>query len=54
LRDAQLAQSREQFRYNYTYLSPLPFAETVPLTHHPSVAWRLKMGETVVTILKNT
>jgi arachidonate 15-lipoxygenase len=54
MREAQLSQSREQFRYNYTYLSPLPFAETVPLTHHPSVAWRLKMGETVVTILENT
>jgi arachidonate 15-lipoxygenase len=54
MREAQLAQSRQQFRYNYTYLSPLAFSETVPIAHHPSVAWRLKMAETVVTILKNT
>ena len=53
-RQAQLARARDEFRYNHTYMSPLAFAQTVPETHHPSVAWRLKLGETVVRILENT
>ncbi|MBX7184180.1 MAG: lipoxygenase [Vicinamibacteria bacterium] len=53
-RQAQLARAREEFRYDYTYMAPLPFAQTVPESHHPSVAWRLKLGETVITIFENT
>lgn len=53
-RAAQLAESREQFTYNYQYMSPLAFADKVPVSNHPSVAWRKKMFETVATIVRNT
>lgn len=53
-RQGQLQASRAEFRYCFTYMAPLPFAETVPDSHHPSVAWRMKLLQTVLTILRNT
>ena len=50
----ELRRQREQLRYDYDYLAPLAFAETVPKEHHPSVAWRFKLAKVVLTILRNT
>ena len=53
-REAQLAQSREQLSYNYSYMSPLAFADKVPPSNHPAVGWRVKLFTTVFTIVGNT
>jgi arachidonate 15-lipoxygenase len=53
-REAQLARSREQLTYNYSYMSPLAFADKVPPSNHPAVAWRVKLFSTVFTIMRNT
>jgi arachidonate 15-lipoxygenase len=53
-RAAELARAREEFRYNYSYMEPLAFADTVPTTHHPAVGWRLKLAGVVLVILRNT
>ena len=45
--------SREDYKYNYTYLAPLAMAQSVPRADKPSLAWMLRVVWQVLRIAKN-
>lgn len=45
--------TRDDYKYNYTYLAPLAMAQSVPRADKPSLAWMLRVVWQVLRIAKN-
>jgi arachidonate 15-lipoxygenase len=52
-RAASLDDARRQFRFNYTYVSPLAIVERVPIHHEFTHEWMKVVGERVLNSLAN-
>ncbi len=52
-RDAALESARRKYAFNYTHVSPLALADSVPRVDEFSYSWLKVMGERVLTTIEN-
>jgi arachidonate 15-lipoxygenase len=52
-RRGNLQQTRDEYKYNHTYLSPLTVVENLPFREEFSWRWIIQMCERVLTMVKN-
>jgi arachidonate 15-lipoxygenase len=52
-RRRQIEAARDEYRWNYVYLPPIPLADEVPGPSKPSLAWWAKVGELLAAVAAN-
>ena len=52
-RAKRLRKARQQYQYNYGYLDPIAFVNSIPHGEFPDIDWIFKVGRRLAAILIN-